>query len=209
MKKSAFTMIELVFVIVVLGILVAVAIPRLQNDTTQEAADQILSDIRQTQHLALTDDVTNPTNTNWQRAFWRMQFQNMAASGTGWTYSIGSNRDGGTNIDLVEAAVDPLSGKPIFGFRTWGNTEVSPKVFIGRKFGITNVTFGGSCATAQYIGFDHLGRLHQGFTTSGTPDYSSVLNTLCTITFSHPNGNFIINIEPETGYAFIVGQEDQ
>ncbi len=206
--KPAFTMIELVFVVVVLGILAAVAIPRLQNDSRQEAADQILSDIRQTQHLALTDDVTNPTNSNWQKAFWRIQFYNMAAP-TGLTYSIGSDKDLGGNLDLIESAIDPLSGKPIFGFRTWGNTEVSPKVFIGKKFGISSITFGGSCAGTQHVGFDHMGRPHKSFTASATPDYSTRLTTPCTIEFIHPNGNFTINIAPETGYAFIAGQENQ
>ena len=205
-NKKAFTMIEAVMVIVVMGILAAVAIPRLQNDSSQEIADQILSDIRYTQHLALTDDVTNPANPNWQRHFWRIEFQNMVASGTGWTYSIGSDNDEGGNIDLAEAAIDPLDGRPIFGLRTFGNTQVSPKVFIGSKYGITKVTFGGSCAARQHIGFDRLGRIYQSFTASTSPDYSKILRTPCTITFAHPNGNFVIQINPETGYAFIVGQ---
>ena len=205
-NKKAFTMIEAIMAIVVMGILAAVAIPRLQNDSSQEIADQILSDIRYTQHLALTDDVTNPGNPNWQRHFWRIQFQDMAASGTGWTYSIGSDNDEGGNIDLAEAAIDPLDGRPIFGLRTFGNTQVSPKVFIGSKYGITGVTFGGSCAAGQHIGFDRLGRIYQGFTASTSPNYANILRTPCTISFTHPNGDFAIQINPETGYAFRTDQ---
>lgn len=60
MKHPAFTMIELVFVIVVLGILSALAMPRIDRDLRQEAKDNILSSIRYTQHLALIDEKTNP-----------------------------------------------------------------------------------------------------------------------------------------------------
>lgn len=207
--KKAFTMIEAIMVIVVMGIIATVAIPRLENDSRQEAIDQILSDIRYTQHLALTDDVTDPNNNEWQRHFWRMQFQDMATSGTGWTYSIGSSIDaGGTNIDLAEAAIDPLNGKPIFGDRTFGNQQVSSKVFFGKKFGIDSVQFRGSCAGRQYFGFDRLGRLHGGFSTSGTPNYLSYSKTPCDVTFSNTNSswNFVVRILPETGYAFVTTQ---
>jgi prepilin-type N-terminal cleavage/methylation domain-containing protein len=47
-KRKAFTIIEAIMVIVVMGIIAAVAIPRLENDSRQEASDQILSDIRYT-----------------------------------------------------------------------------------------------------------------------------------------------------------------
>ncbi len=209
-QNKAFTLLEAVMVIVLIGILATVAIPRLQTDTTQDAANQILSDIRYTQHLALTDDVTNPNNSNWQRAFWSMRFTG-CNGGTNWFYIIGSDKSYEGNIDVnTEAAIDPLSGKPMRGDCISGNDGTkSSKIFITDKFGISNVTFSGSCENAQHIGFDRLGRPHQGFTASTLPNYASVLHTPCTITFAHPNGNFSINIEPETGYAYIVGQEDQ
>ena len=62
-------MIELVMVIVVLGILAVLAMPRLDRDLRQEAGDNILSAIRYTQHMALMDDVTNPNDNEWQKAF--------------------------------------------------------------------------------------------------------------------------------------------
>ena len=212
--NKAFTMIEAVMAITVIGILAAIAIPRLRTDTTQEAANQILSDIRYTQHMALVDDVTNPNNLNWQRAFWSINF-GRCASGSGWYYLVGSDKDYSNGINsIIESALDPLTGKPMFWIGTkncskGGDGTVSEKIFITHKFGISNVTFAGSCNGAQHIGFDRLGRLHQSFTTSTTPNYASVLRTPCVITFTHPNGNFSINIEPETGYASIIGQGNQ
>ena len=58
-------------VIVVLGILAALALPRMERDYRQEAGDNILSAIRFAQHNALMDNVTEPSDAQWQRKFWR------------------------------------------------------------------------------------------------------------------------------------------
>ncbi|HHO42621.1 MAG TPA: type II secretion system protein [Epsilonproteobacteria bacterium] len=206
-------MIELVFVIVVLGILAAISIPRLQSDSLEQAAAQILSDIRYTQHLALTDNTINPQRQDWQRAFWSIRFRR-CANNSGWFYVIGADKNNyGGNIDIQgEAAIEPLSGRPMF----WNNTDcstggdgtVSENIFITRKFGINRVTFTGSCAGVQHIGFDSMGRLHRSFTQSATPNFATTQATPCNINFFHPNGDFTIRINPETGYAFRVGREN-
>ncbi len=208
--KKAFTMIELVFVIVVMGIIAAVALPRFASDNVQEAMDQILSDIRYTQHLALVDNVINPTNASWQSAFWSIQFENTTGGAPSkWAYTIGSDSDMVGNFNKTEAAIDPRDGRPIFSSVAEGDTTVSPKVFISKKFGITNVAFTGGCVNAQYVGFDNFGRPHQGHLGSGSPDYSSIMTSDCTITFTFPSGAKQIQINKETGYAFVVGQTNQ
>ncbi len=60
----AFTMLELIFVIVVVGILSFMAASSFQRNTVQEATDQLLSHIRYTQHLAMMDDKFNAGNAN-------------------------------------------------------------------------------------------------------------------------------------------------
>lgn len=207
--KKAFTMIELVFVIVVIGIIAAVALPRFESDNVQEAMDQILSDIRYTQHLALVDNVINPTDIRWQSAFWTIQFRNNA----GWAYTIGSDSNMLGNFDLIEAAVDPRDGRPIYGNVAEGATNVSPKVFISKKFGITNVDFATGCNVvtgsvgtnnASHIGFDSFGRPHKGHLGSGAPNYSSIMQGNCTIAFTFAGGETSwITIQRETGYACI------
>ena len=213
-NRNAFTMLELVFVVVVLGILAAMAIPRLDQDIKQEAADSILSDIRYTQHLALNDDKHSFSNPNWQRAFWRIGFNN-CSGGTGIFEYIGSddNMNGGT-LANKEAATDPANGKKMI----WstgstcsdgGDAATSDRIFLSHKFGINNISYSGCGNNNQYIGFDHLGRPHSGFAGSTVPNYGSYLTTTCTITFNMDNGDdFNITIQPETGYAQIGGQPD-
>ncbi|MBN2768850.1 MAG: prepilin-type N-terminal cleavage/methylation domain-containing protein [Campylobacterales bacterium] len=211
--KKAFTMIELVFVIVVMGIIAAVALPRFESDNVQEAMDQILSDIRYTQHLALVDNVIDPTNASWQSALWTIRFQKTTV-GDEFTYTIASdisNYDG--NFDKIEAAIDPRDGRPIYGNIPAGDTTVSPKVFITKKFGITNVDFATGCNVAtgsggtnnsQHIGFDSFGRPHKGHLGNNLPNYSSIMQGNCTIAFTFAGGETSwVTIQRETGYACI------
>ena len=221
MKRNAFTMLELVMVIIVLGILAALAIPRLDRDLKQEAADNILSAIRYTQHLALLDNKHKFDNPKWHQRFWHITFS--TCTGTDRYYMIGSddNMSNSSNafFSQNEAALDPANGKPYF----WTNgtacgsgtdtSSASPSIFLSKKYGIDSITAGGGCSNTSanlgHIGFDHLGRPHVGFSTSTKPDYSSYMHNQCQFTFSLKNGeSFTIKIEPETGYAYIDGYED-
>ena len=218
--KKAFTMIELVFVIVVIGIIAAIALPRFESDNVQEAMDQILSDVRYTQHLALVDNVIDPTNGSWQSAFWTIQFRNTIDGSGDWAYTIASDiSDHNGNFSKTEAAVDPRDGRLIYGNTDNSDTDVSKKVFLTDRFGITNVNFNTSCNVqtgstgtnnSQHIGFDSFGRPHKGHLGSTSPNYSSIMQGNCTIIFTFSGGETAqITINKETGYAFVVGQTDQ
>ena len=56
-KNKGFTVIELIFVIIAVGILAAMIIPRLEINGAREAATQMLTHIRYAQHLAMQDDI--------------------------------------------------------------------------------------------------------------------------------------------------------
>jgi len=212
MKKSAFTLLEMVFVIVVLGILAALAMPRFDRDLKQEAADNILSAIRYTQHLALIDDKHKFDNAKWQRRFWRIMFAQ--CSDGKYFYKIGSDddMDSTSTFEQSEAAIDPATGKIMYVANNGdcSGSNVSPNILIGKKYGVTveDITGGGKCS-GKSIGFDHLGRPHIGFSDSDKPDYSSYVSNTCIFNFTLSDGDtFKIIIEPETGYAYIDGQPD-
>ena len=214
MKRPAFTMIELVMVIVVLGILAALAMPRMERDLRQEAADNILSAIQYTQHMALMDNVNgvhHATKPNeWQKKYWR--FGISACSGaTKVFYYVGSDKDMGGGIGNTEAAIDLANGKIMIGSTTATcddgvNNNASPKIFLTKKYGIeNNVTF--SCTNNQYLGFDNLGRPHVDF---GPADldvaWNAPVTNDCNLTFSFEDASIssvIITVEKETGRAFI------
>ena len=191
MKKPAFTMIELIFVIIVIGILAVLAMPRMDRDLRQGAKDNILSAIRYTQHLALVDDKTDPEDNNWQANLWNINFQS-----DGSYYTISSNSI---------AALDPVNGKKMDGTSTG-----SPNVLIGKKYGITTIAITVGCGiatgttTALDIAFDNLGRPFRGVSTA-INNYDSYVTQDCTLTFSAPNAfpgdPIVISISRETGYV--------
>lgn len=218
--QAAFTMLELVFVIVVLGILAAMALPRLDRDIRQEAADNILSSIRYTRLMALTDNKTDPrTNTypngDWQKSLWAMRFTVSTSNPDGTYYTIATDANRNGSIDKNESAIDPANGKYFFntsgGFANMASDE-SPNVFIGHKYGINNITFGGGCSSSnKHVAFDYFGRLHNGI-GSATNDYATYQTQDCNLTFSSTNDDaflpFSIIIEKQTGHAYIAGQPD-
>jgi prepilin-type N-terminal cleavage/methylation domain-containing protein len=221
MKKNrqptpAFTMLELVFVIVVLGILAALALPRMERDIRQEAADNILSAIRYTQHLALTDNKQRYDTTDWMQRLWLIRFETY---GSEVNYKIGTDMDQDGNIDKEEAAIDPLNKKYLYTTDNTKDSDESKTIFLTKFYGISGVTFnnchGAQSSSANHIAFDNKGRVHRGIlntsssTTGGAGnDFDTyVKNGQCEITFTSSSYNDIkIIILEETGYAYIANQ---
>jgi len=218
---AAFTLLELTMVIVVLGILAALAMPRMERDLRQEAGDSILSAIRYAQHMALMDNVVVPTQPRWQRSFWRFGVRSCLKEEEDIFYYVGSDKDMEGNIDNNEAAIDPTNGKRMLGAAGTScadgvNNDASPDIFLTHKYGIKDTNMflhcgGGDADAARYIGFDYLGRPHTGFSNSPRADYATLMHADCNLTFKFEDesiDDLIITIEQETGYAYIVGQSN-
>ncbi len=200
-------MIELVFVIVVIGILAALALPRIDRDLRQEAKDNILSAIRYTQHLALNDDKTDPMDPNWQKGLWQIRF---VTSGNNlanfYTISSDSSPYNGS-VDKNESAIDPVNGKYLYNddADTIIDADESPNIFIGKTYGINSMNFSGGCAGQDHIAFDNLGRPHIG-TGAATNTYSTYMASNCNIVMGFADGSIRdlnITIVTETGHVDI------
>ena len=209
---SAFTMLELVFVIVVLGILAALAIPRLDRDLRQEAADNILSAIRYTQHLALLDNRHTFNSSVWQKSFWTIRFQ---ADGS--FYTVSSNIDYDTNVDQNESTIDPANGKLMYSNDAVIDSDESPNIFLLKKYGIDTVDFSACTGTksgantSNHLAFDYKGRPHKGVYNTAENDYRTIMDSDCSIRFKFIDtsiNDIVVNIKKETGYASIVGNDE-
>ncbi len=200
--RQAFTMLELVFVIVIVGILSFVAASSFQRNTVQEAADQLVSHIRYTQHLAMMDDKFANANTTWFRNQWHIDILQDTGSANQWVYSILS----ADNPNLY--AKDPQNATTFLsGLSTVAEANRAKNLQIQTKFGVT-VTFPtlANCPTATATGFslyfDSLGRPY-GNKSAATAPHANLLTTTCSIVLSNGNAadNMTIEIRPETGYV--------
>ena len=180
--KKAFTLIELVFVMVVLGILTFALWPTKQPTQAFEAARQIVAHIRYTQHLALNDDKfathtdTDGTGNNiaidWYKRLWRITFSNPevvppGCRNGGWRYAVYQNisrglSDRGQPNGANEAASNPAqAGKVLSACYSGLSTNTSDELNLGQTYKIETIDFsqfaGGGI---QGIIFDELGRAY-------------------------------------------------
>jgi prepilin-type N-terminal cleavage/methylation domain-containing protein len=198
--RKAFTLIELIFVIAILGIISAVFLPRFNDSKIQEAADQVLSHIRYTQHLALVDNKFDVNDSTWYKKRWQIRFAQSASNGV--CYEIFSDLDKNGSADLNEAAVNPADNKALT--YTGGcvkGTKTSPAVLLDR-YAINTVSVCGGAA-GNTIYFDEMGRLYLGTPTSATNSVQNIRPLPCDINFTGNSGSFTIRIEAETGFARI------
>jgi len=204
-------MIELVFVIVILGILASLAMGRMDRDLRQEATETVLSHIRLTQQLALRDNKhRSDNNANWQKAYWQIDFKCDSTC----RYVVGSDISLNGTIVKSEAAVDPTDGKYLLNDDS-ADTEMSDKVLLEDKFGIHTIASSSGCANSNSIAFDYVGRPYVN-NSGATNDFSKIMTADCNLTFTMStdqnddgiDDTFTITIEAETGNAFIVGHKN-
>ncbi len=190
-------MLELVFVIIVTGILAIMALPNLKTNMLHRAAEQVAGHIRYTQHLAIVDDKYDPTDETWYKTRWQIRF---LINGSTHYYDVFSDEDKHGNSDAGEEAVDPLTHQRLGS----GSTMNTPKdaVNLTARYGITNI--GGTCAIGgtTKLGFDYLGRPYLGV-SAGVYSNPVPING-CTITLHHPTeGTATITVAAETGYLSV------
>ena len=200
MKRFAFTMLELVFVIIVIGILAVLAMPNFNRHPLQEAAEQLAGHIRYTQHLAMVDDKFDPTDPLWFRENWQIEFTSTASNVF---YKIYSDKDQEGNADNNELALDPLTGDKLYVDTINGTSD---RTNLKKKFGITAVAFSAGCNTGKELSFDVLGRPYY-YITGAAPladnIYQYLLHQDCNILLTHQDGSARITIRPETGYVSV------
>jgi len=174
--KKAFTMLELIMVIVIIGILAAVIMPRTGSNKTAEAAVKLISDIRYTQHLAMIDDKFDSNNANWYKNIWRIRFD------TNTSYSIVSDNN--------KFAKDPITKEDM------NDTDLNT------LYGVAVFASGGCVQAAAngIVGFDHIGRPIVNVPNLTSP-YSDLMITDCIVTITGDGPNVVLTLRPETGYV--------
>jgi prepilin-type N-terminal cleavage/methylation domain-containing protein len=201
--KRGFTLIELVFVIIIIGVLSAILAPRFDRPSITEATHQLVSHIRYTQHLAMMDDKFSPTTQFWHRERWHILFDTDTT-----IYTVASNRDRANDLNSTDIARDPSDPSKFLTADTdivgIDNTNDKQELNLKEKYGIETLRLSGSCANGNnsVISFDYLGRPIVGDVLTDILAYQGTLiRTACVITLRAGDEVNNITIEPETGYV--------
>ncbi|MFC2428121.1 MAG: prepilin-type N-terminal cleavage/methylation domain-containing protein [Campylobacter sp.] len=145
--KKAFTMLELVVVIVVVGILALAALPRLDQDQISSAVDDIMAAVRRTQLLAMQDNTFDPTDPNWNTKRWRIRVSSnsyvISQSQTGREIEgVLDRRYGITFADINCPAINPGDPTPHhIGFDEYGRILEANNIIRGYGNSATRSAF--------------------------------------------------------------------
>jgi len=226
--KKAFTMIELVFVLVVIAIVAATIIPRIQTNALKEAAIQLVSHIRYTQHLAMNDDKYDASDSNWFKKRWQIVFINSSKANYKYAYTIFSDSTGGSTGDpnVEEIAKNPENSSQLMtGGSSGGEARLGynhkkfpgmKKLNLGMSYGVTDMTFSRSCSVnrSKRIAFDFMGRPMKGKLgaangggNSTAYEANNLIQTNCIITLTDGSESIQLKITPETGYTCVLNSE--
>jgi type II secretory pathway pseudopilin PulG len=227
MKKS-FTLFELIIIIIVVGILASAIIPKMQTNNLNQAAIQLLSDLRYTQHLAMIDDKYDKNDLNWFKKRWQLAFISSKAANGGPSYTIFSDTSGNSTGDAneIEIAINPLNKtqRMTGGHSGDKDLNINSSTFIGMKklnlkytYGITDIKLSKSCKVygSKRIYFDYLGRplkgklgkANGGGNTSAY-ERNNLIETNCEITLEKNEDSITIRITPETGFSCILKKQN-
>lgn len=210
--RRGFSMIELTLVLIILGIILFIASPKLLPDKLSLAAFQVASHLRYTQRLALNDDKTG-LGDEWHKRNWRLFFHSGLVTGSKeheWRYTVFSD-DGkfsGNPNSLKQIAPDPANpGKLLtsgFNAQSYKDSRITSSLNLSKTYGIVEIKFKNCGNKNQTISFDSFGA------PSGTPKsakhpFARRFTKDCEISLYDKTGkNITIIVHAITGYVKIL-----
>ncbi len=218
--KRAFSLVELVLVIVIVGIISAVMVPRINDVQIDKAAQQVLAHIRYTQHLAMMDNRFDPADPNWFKKRWQIRFQYTGSSPRKFYYTIYRDDDVSDGYSQNEIAKNPLNTSQILtGKKTisTSSAKYTKKLDLYQTYNIKSVSMTGCIAggvgQSIRLSFDFLGRPIVKNVNVLVRAYAAqterrLATKTCYLKLTDKNNRVAtIAIEPETGYAYIYSIE--
>ena len=220
--KNAFTLVEIIFIIVIAGVILSVAVIKFNSKDLLKGVEMVAKDIEYTKHLAIIFDTRRVNDYQIQltendikefekgiinpvRQYWGIKFyDDYKIKENGKTkvlnnpiYSVFKSTFN-KQINLDSLAIDYLNKQYVLGINNnkyfYEKTfKTSPRLDLRKNYGIKNIDFFGSCKGVKHIFFDEEGVPYANETSRKL----SKINSECIIKF---NNQKCIFVYPQTGY---------
>lgn len=201
-SKKAFSLLELIVVIVLMGIISSVLIYKNSNNSLDVVTKRVVLYLKYTRHQALIDDKFDKDDPQWFRKRYSFRLRRCVGEGIYYTIHSDSNKNGYISAD--ETLKDPLTDKYIYSSnKCMENSSNSKYVLLTKVFGIDEVKM--SCNDTSSLGmiiFGNDGKIYSRFANDDSTMYE--ITESCAITFYDKDKNSkTIMVEPTTGYIYL------
>jgi len=206
MKNSlkSFSLIELIFAIVLISIITSIFIPKNNFSKLNLAADKIILYLKYTRYVAMLDNKYNSDDSHWYQELWTLKFQDCTNKDKdGIYYMIYSDTNHGGQPNKDECLKDPITNKYIYSHYCQKDTVGDKsKYVLLKQFGVTNIEVSCYKRTSKEKAIGKISFAHDGKVYSKlTEDNEIEIKKTCFISmYDIEENKIIIAIEPNTGF---------
>lgn len=189
--KKSFSIIEIIFVIILIGIISSQAVLHNNLSEIKLAKQQIILHLKYTRYIAMLDNKYDNENDLWFRKRWTMKFLNCESSIGGLYYVIYSDENLNGHISKEETLKDPLSDNYIYSYQCKEDSlyDKNKLILLTQRYDIDKIDI--SCNNTTTIGqisFDINGEAHSKLSTNENEFDKYKLNSKCTIDIFDTSG---------------------
>ncbi len=201
--KQSFSILELIFAIVLISIVISQLIPKNNFSKLNLAADKIILYLKYTRYIAMIDNKFDIQDDMWFKERWTLKFQKCSKNVGGLYYVVFSDINHKGSPNKSECLKDPITNKYLYShYDCEASHDESKYILLTKEFGVTNIDIScNSTSTIGQISFGNDGKVYSRLGT--TPDNISkyeIKDTCYINMYDKQENKIIIAIEPETGY---------
>ncbi len=202
MMKKSFSLIELIFTIVLISFIASQTTFKTKNTDLQQAADKIKLYLNYTRYIAHIDNKYDINDDDeWKKKLWTLKFQNCSSSIGGLYFVVYSDTSGGTaHFKKSECLKDPLTNRYLYSNTDCeASSDESKYILLTKEYGVEKVEV--SCNTNSSLGQISFG--YDGNIYSNLGDNPTKITQKCYINlFDKNNKKITLTVEPNTGYIY-------
>lgn len=198
MKKAHF-LLEIILVIVLMGFLYSIFIPKAKNNKLEELTQRVSLYLSYLRYKAMIDDKYNENNSLWYKQRWTMKFFRCKQSVGGVYFTIYSEENVTGHPNQKETLKDPLTNKYIYNNNSCSdNNENSKYTLLSKYYDVESVQI--SCNSTDSLGQISFGSDGKIYSRISDAELYEITKP-CTIRFISKNKEYKdIKIHAKTGF---------